>query len=399
MTGWTLKKDKELLGGNSEAIKLYSMHRTLVIWIIKAINYSSFFLVVRRLIVFLYFLVNFILCEKKLTGSRQYAWEQTKLMLSSHQRLNVEGPNINNEIHDHSKSINKSKYYEDKDNFHQWLVGFTDGDGSFSIIRVGGKWTLFFKIGQSSYNLRALYFIKKGLGVGSVHVEANSKADFRIRDRKVIGSVILPIFDKYPLLTSKHYDYLKFKKAYKILTDPNLSTKEKDSLLLELKSKKVRPDYISPAWEKLNYKVNDTHDAKLVMSKYWLVGFTEAEGSFYLVSKEPTRIVHAFEITQKLDIIVLKAIAHILGISTAHHPEGEEKKTYNTVVTTNSRSIANIIEYYSNTMKGMKAVEFKIWARSFVKHRGKFKELHKIRENIRVIRKIRLNKDCHLIND
>lgn len=400
-TGWTLKKDKELLGGNSEAIKLYSMHRTLVIWIIKAINYSSFFLVVRRLIVFLYFLVNFIChplgeCEKKLTGSRQYAWEQTKLMLSSHQRLNVEGPNINNEIHDHSKSINKSKYYEDKDNFHQWLVGFTDGDGSFSIIRVaGGKWTLFFKISQSSYNLRALYFIKKGLGVGSVHVEANSKADFRIRDRKVIGSVILPIFDKYPLLTSKHYDYLKFKKAYKILTDPNLSTKEKDSLLLELKSKKVQPDYISPAWEKLNYKVNDTHDAKLVMSKYWLVGFTEAEGSFYLVSKEPTRIVHAFEITQKLDIIVLKAIAHILGISTAL----KEKKTYNTVVTTNSRSIANIIEYYSNTMKGMKAVEFKIWARSFVKHRGKFKELHKIRENIRVIRKIRLNKDCHLIND
>lgn len=388
-----------MLGGNSEAIKLYSMHRTLVIWIIKAINYSPFFLEVRRLIVFLYFLVNSIRCEKKLTGSRQYAWEQTKLMLSSHQRLNVEGPNIKNEIHDHSKSINKSKYYEDKDNFHQWLVGFTDGDGSFSIIRVAeGKWTLFFKISQSSYNLRALYFIKKQLGVGSVHVEANSKADFRIRDRKVIGSVILPIFDKYPLLTSKHYDYLKFKKAYKILTDPNLSTKEKDSLLLEAKSKKdcsAQTDYISPAWEKLNYKVNDTHDAKLVMSKYWLVGFTEAEGSFYLVSKEPTRIVHAFEITQKLDIIVLKAIAHILGISTCV----AGKKTYNTVVTTNSRSIANIIEYYSNTMKGMKAVEFKIWARSFVKHRGKFKELHKIRENIRVIRKIRLNKDSHIIND
>lgn len=53
----------------------------------------------------------------------------------------------------------------------------------------------------------------------------------------------------------------------------------------------------------------------------WLVGFTEAEGSFYLVSKEPTRIVHAFEITQKLDIIVLKAIAHILGISTCAEAE------------------------------------------------------------------------------
>jgi len=84
------------------------------------------------------------------------------------------------------------------------------------------------------------------------------------------------------------------------------------------------------------------------------VGFTEAEGSFYLVSKEPTRIVHAFEITQKLDFIVLQAIARILGISSS------KKKTYSTVVTTNSRSISNIIEYYSNTMKGIKAVEFRI---------------------------------------
>jgi hypothetical protein len=84
------------------------------------------------------------------------------------------------------------------------------------------------------------------------------------------------------------------------------------------------------------------------------VGFTEAEGSYYLVSKESTRIVHAFEITQKLDLIVLQAIASILGIRLG------KKKTHYTVVTTNSRSISNIIEYYSNTMKGIKAVEFRI---------------------------------------
>jgi len=288
---------------------------------IKAINYSSVaLLVVIRLIVFLCFFINILFnpsIKKKLTGSRQYAWEQTKLMLSSHQRLNVEHPSYN-QIHDHSKSVNKSKYYENINNFYQWLVGFTDGDGSFSIIRVSeGKWTLFFKISQSSYNLRVLYFIKKQLGVGSVHVEASYKADFRIRDRKTIGSVIIPIFDKYPLLTSKYYEYRKFRKAYDILTNPELSTKEKDNLLLELKTQIIPTDYISPAWGKLNYKVNNINDAKLVMSKYWLVGFTEAEGSFYLVNKEPTRIVHGFEITQKLDFIVLKSIANILGITLA----------------------------------------------------------------------------------
>ena len=40
------------------------------------------------------------------------------------------------------------------------------------------------------------------------------------------------------------------------------------------------------------------------MSKYWVVGFTEAEGSFYLTKKGPFRISHCFEITQKNDKIV-----------------------------------------------------------------------------------------------
>ena len=65
-------------------------------------------------------------------------------------------------------------------------------------------------------------------------------------------------------------------------------------------------------------------------------------------------MVHAFEITQKLDLIVLEAIAQILGIRVSN------KNTYNTVVTTNSRAISNIIKYYANTMKGMKSIEYRI---------------------------------------
>jgi len=113
-----------------------------------------------------------------------------------------------------------------------------------------------------------LYFIKNKLGVGSVNLQSNNNGDFRIRDRKSIGSVIIPIFDKYPLLTSKYYEYLKFKKAYHILNNPNLSTKEKDNLLLDLKSQTVSEGYISPGWEQVNYIVNNTYEAKLVISKY-----------------------------------------------------------------------------------------------------------------------------------
>lgn len=317
----------------------------------------------------------------------QFAWVVKQFSLSAHQRLNKEHPNIL-QLHDHSKAVNKSKYNENIDNFQQWLVGFTDGDGSFTIYRAKeGKWVLFFKLGQSTYNLRILNYIKKQLGVGSIYLEPkNNSGEFRIRDRKSIGSVIIPIFEKYPLLTSKYFEYQKFKKAYDILNNPDLSTKDKDNLLLELKSLTTPEGYISPAWVKIGNKVDNTNEAKLIMSKYWLVGFTEAEGSFYLLSKEATRIVHAFELTQKLDLIVLQAISHILGIRLA------KKKTYSTVVTYNSRAISNIIDYYSNTMKGMKAVEFRIWSRSFVKHRGKFAELNKIRESVRVMRQIRLDK-------
>lgn len=85
--------------------------------------------------------------------------------------------------------------------------------------------------------------------------------------------------------------------------------------------------------------------------------------------------------------MVLKAISLILGINFA------KKTTYYTVGTTNSRAISNIIDYYSKTMKGMKAVEFIIWARSFVKHKGNYEKLSKIRVNVRIMRKVRLNEN------
>ena len=118
------------------------------------------------------------------------------------------------------------------------------------------------------------------------------------------------------------------------------------------------------------------------MSKAWLVGFTEAEGSFYLVNKSTNRLVHAFEITQKLDKIVLVAIKYILGIKTKVKVA---KTGYYSIGTTNSRAIENIIEYYKNTMKGMKALEYRIWSRAYYKHKGDFIALNNIR-SVRIMR-------------
>jgi hypothetical protein len=43
----------------------------------------------------------------------------------------------------------------------------TDGEGTFGFYKQNGKWVLHYKIAQSRYNLRALYYIKTNLGIGT----------------------------------------------------------------------------------------------------------------------------------------------------------------------------------------------------------------------------------------
>lgn len=306
-----------------------------------------------------------------------------KISMFSHQRLNV--GLLNSKYTYSTLNVNKTLISENKSIFNQWLVGFTDGDGSFSVVKQKNSWVLVFKLGQSTYNRRLLHFVKKQLGIGSIYIEKGGKmAHFRIRRLDQINQVILPIFNEYPLLTSKYYNYDQFKKAAGILSQDNLSLTEKDQLISNILSKPSPENYISPAFSKVENLVTNYETASQVMSKAWLTGFTEAEGSFYLVTKSIGRIVHGFEITQKLDLIVLVSIKNILHISTNVQ---YKKAGYYSIVTTNSRAIENIIDYYKNTMKGMKSVEYRIWARSYVKNKNDFTALDKVRQIMRGMRK------------
>jgi LAGLIDADG endonuclease len=325
---------------------------------------------------YLFYIFNRVV--KMLIAWGQFAWVSN----TTHQRLNVEHPSKFTTSYSGSSKTNNittQSLSQNKELFYQWLVGFTDGDGTFSIAHQNGKWSLAFKLSQHEYNMRLLYFIKSQLGVGNINKEAKTKmVNYRIRDRKKLVEVIFPIFDYYPLLTSKYFTYLKFKEAYRILEDTSLTNTQQDELMFALVKKVPSEGYINPAWKKVNNIVSNANEANMVMSKAWLIGFTEAEGSFYLVNKSKDRIVHGFEITQNLDFIVFSAIGRILGIKTS------SKKTDHTTVTTNSRSIENIIKYYNNTMKGMKSFEYRVWARCYVKHKGDFSKLNKIRNQIRI---------------
>ena len=213
----------------------------------------------------------------------------------------------------------------------------------------------------------------------------NTKGQSFIRDRKTLETVILPIFDKYPLLTSKYFDYSRFKKALGVLNNVSLSKQDRDTKLLNLKNLKVPSNYKSPAWNHVSLPIKSVNSLRGIMSKPWLVGFIEAEGSFYLTSKDSKRIVHGFGITQKLNELVLKAIGLTLHISNP--VRYKEIHNYYILDTTNSRAIENIIVYFKNTMKGVKSLEYTIWARSYNNNKGDYDKLHKISDMVRKLRK------------
>lgn len=351
-TGWTIWVIKLLFCYTLEE-KFYSMQ-------INPINISEYWFYAIIFILELVIILLKALDNGPILG--QFAWLRklsTVKNYLSHQRLNVEQP-IN-------RKVNQSSFLNESW-FKQWLVGFIDGEGSFTITRQGRKAGLYFKISQSSYNLRILHYIKKQLKIGSIIIDKHGNAEFRIRDLASIRKVIIPILEEYPLITSKHFNYLKFLAALEILEDKSLSIEKRNELLDKLKLRSIPLNYVSPHIQSMN--------------KPWIIGFTEADGSFYLVTKSVNRIAHAFEITQKLDGIVLQEIGRILSIPKVTY----KKAGYYTLVTTNSKSIENIIQYFTNTMKGMKSLEFRIWSRSYAKHKGDYKALNNIRNSIRVLR-------------
>jgi len=341
-TGWTLNMEYFFLFCKLEGYKLFSMREYLQnneIGYLRLPNKSYVRMLMTR---------------------GQYAWVAKKNFVT-HQRLNKEYL-VKNE----------------KEWFEQWLVGITDGEGTFGFYIQNNKWTLGFKIALSLYNLRALYYIKTNLGIGNI-TKDGTKAQIAIRDRKFLENVIFPIFDKYFILTSKYFNYMKLKKTFSVVNNSNLDKSQKDELLFGLKLKTIPENYKSPAWKDIRHPLNYDYILN-VISKPWLSGFVEGEGSFYLISKYTNRIVHGFGISQKLDKIILESIAKLLHIKTLIRYK--EKHNY-ILDTTNSRAVKNIIKYFKDNLIGMKSVEYKIWARSYVKNKWNLDKLNSIREIMR----------------
>jgi hypothetical protein len=111
-----------------------------------------------------------------------------------------------------------------------WFVGFVDGEGCFSIHSNKNLTSVSFefRINLHIDDIGVLKKIAKILGVGVVRINKDrNSAVFSVKKFDDIVRVILPIFQEFPLQTTKYLDFTCFSEAVLIkLNSESFGTKK-----------------------------------------------------------------------------------------------------------------------------------------------------------------------------
>jgi len=272
--------------------------------------------------------------------------------------------------------------------FKEWFVGFADAESSFFIKKVKESGYEFeFKIGLHIDDLEVLLLIQKNLGVGKVDTSGKI-ANFRVSKHKDL-SILLEIFDKFTLNSTKYLNYLDapHKKAFELY----VSSKSKLPSTIELISQ------IKIGMNSLRTEFTMPKSHQLRITPYWVLGFVEGEGSFSV--QKNNNFPLTFSLTQKHNSDLMKAIQDFfinLGVSRIwrNHSHAvsisSDKRIRSSIEDINSLFISRV-DYITNvlipffdslTWHSKKEKDYKDWKTILeLKKLG----LHYVEEGVRVI--------------
>lgn len=252
-----------------------------------------------------------------------------------------------------------------------WFVGFTDGDGCLTYYKetkYQNNWRHEYSIGLSIKDIRLLYKIKKFLGCGNVK-KYNNVAIYNIKKIKHLLTVILPIFDNYPLLTeNKRINYLKFRDTLlnKVINSKKASEVEKKiaSVLLENTPK------VSKLYSMEIESLLDSTEIPCEFFSNWIVGFTEAEGSFYFINLKNGGLRPEYRISQNDNQALLRRVKETIKLNRQVSLQTNSKNHYY-IIAVSKDSILRTIEFFTNPaltkFKGIKLLSFQLWLKGIKK--------------------------------
>jgi len=213
-----------------------------------------------------------------------------------------------------------------------YVTGISDGESSFHVsilknknYRSGFQIQAKYTIQLHSKDLELLTKLQSFFGgVGSIIIKKEAKsAIFSIQSLKDISNVIIPHFDKYPLLTKKRADYFLFKMVVNLMVKGSHLSPQGIDNILSIKAsmnKGLSPELcqLYPHIKPVKRPAFECHS--MTVNWEWLCGFIEAEGSFFcLIRPNLTHLIKyqvtlSFVLTQDTrDLDLMLRIKEYLG--------------------------------------------------------------------------------------
>lgn len=187
------------------------------------------------------------------------------------------------------KQFEIDHFLRKNDLFLQWLVGFVDGDGSFTHNASNDSYS--FRISQNAYNTHLLYIIKHNLGFGEVYLDNRGDSHYVVASRDLLINYIVPIFDTHILRTTKGYNYIEWRTR---LLHNNFHIN-------------IEPHHYA-----------DYHCLMTIpeLNNNWIIGFFEAEGSLHII-RDKKWVRCGFNITQgKENMFILHKLRLTMNIKS-----------------------------------------------------------------------------------
>ena len=159
--------------------------------------------------------------------------------------------------------------------FIQWLIGFTDAEGNFNISLRNlnnnsyNSVILTFQIGLHIDDLEILKLIQNKLNCGHISI-SGSKCNYFVNDQTSLINIILPIFQNFPLNSSKYFQFLIFQKAVNLIINKFHLTQQGRLLMLQYYREMIYNNSLSTFPSRNSININ----------QFWLGGFTDGEGCF-----------------------------------------------------------------------------------------------------------------------
>lgn len=173
--------------------------------------------------------------------------------------------------------------------------------------RTGWLVVVIFSIALHTKDIRILEDLQAYFGgAGSIKKNGKDTYKFIIESLELISNLIIPHFDKYPLVTQKLGDYLLFKTVVEMMKTKEHLTDAGVKKIVAIKASMNNglSEDLYAAFPNLNPISRPLVENKKVPHEQWLAGFTSGEGCFkVIVAKSPStklgwRVLLGFQITQ-----------------------------------------------------------------------------------------------------